>query len=446
MKTHYVQDLEIVKDGEELELLCWVKRARVLKTVVFLDIVDSSGSSQAVVRKGSLPEQAYERMKAISPESAVRLVGSVGRHSGKNELIVTNAETIGEAKIRVSPPPREEFKIFESRIADHILKNRHFYLRNEKLMSVIKFKSNFMLEAHRWFNENGFVFLDAPVLTSLLLYDDESAFKINYGSQGNRNEKVFLSQCNTFQLEAAVHAFERVYNITPSFRAEHSRDDRHLREYWHLKAELAWVELDDLIEFASRMLYEISTRSFERSRKELKALAVDSSIDWLKPPFRNITYDQAIEELRSEGIQIEWGKSLGSREEEIITQRHGGRLLFIRGIPCKAEAFPFMKNAKNPLITETCDLIAPKGFGELLGTAMKITNRSDLLERMAEKGRSNHANLRRYGWYLDLRDYGCVPHGGVGMGIDRVVRYLLRLPHVRDAVSFPRLCDRIPNP
>lgn len=444
MKNLYIADvLKKSERNKSIEVLGWVKSKREAKNVIFLDVIDSSGSIQAVVSKKDVSSKDYLRISKISVESAVKVSGAVILSSQKNkEIKVSSIEVIGKVTSSLTPNPRKDFDIFKSKYADLVLKKRHLYLRNKKLMAVMKFKSNFILETHKWFNEQGFVFIDAPVLTKLLLYDDESAFKLDYSD----GEKMFLSQCNTFQLEAAVHAFEKVYNLTPSFRAEHSKSRRHLREYWHLKAEIAWADLDDMVQFAEKTFYNIAKNTVEKSEKEIETLDVRVDLNQIKPPYRRINYDEALKILHSRGNKLEWGKSLGADEEKIITHEFGEKLIFIQGIPCTAEAFPFCRDRKNPKTTRTCDLISPHGFGELFGTAEKIVDKKELLERMAEKNKTTSEQMKRYQWYVDLREYGCVPHAGMGMGVERVIRYLLKLPHVQFAVSFPRLYGRHPNP
>jgi asparaginyl-tRNA synthetase len=414
--------------------------------VIFVDVVDSTGTVQAVIDKLTLdkPEVHYEELK---PEASLIVRGTKRpNHKTEHEILVADFRVIGQAKLDLRPRPRNCGDLFANNHADHILRNRHFYLRNEKQSAVLRFKSLFVFEAHRYLVERGFVFIDAPVLTQLLLYDDDTAFRVQYNDRKNREHEVFLSQCCTFQLEAAVHAFEKVYNVTPSFRAEHSKSNRHLREYWHLKIEIAWADLDDLIRFASDLVYTVSRRTSERAQRELDILGIDFDENKLAPTYPIVSYDEVVELVRKSGRQFEWGKSLCVEDEKLITESCGHRPVWVKGIPCSAEAFPFSRDPEDPTITRTCDLIAPHGFGEVLGTAEKITSRSDLLARMAEKGRSGTEQLTRYGWYLDLRDYGIVPHGGIGMGVERVVRFLLRLPHIRYTTSFPRLFGRIPNP
>jgi len=443
MKKIFISDI-LSKQPREVVIFGWIKSKRISKGVIFLDVVDSSGEIQVVVSEKE--KASFKIAKNINVESSVRIEGILNSSKKNLEVGAKKIKLIGDASLELSPRPRQDFDIFDSKYADYVLKNRHLFLRNKKLQAVFRFKHKFLFNLHKWFTGRGFLFLDAPVLTELLLYEDESAFKLDYSDKVKGKQEVFLSQCNTFQLEAAIHAFEKVYNITPSFRAEHSKSSRHLREYWHLKVEIAWATLDDLIETAGNMLYEVSKATAEECKEDLKILGVKIDLGKLKPPYKQITYDEALKIINATDHKMEWGKSFGVEEEKILTKKFGEVFLFIRGIPCNAEGFPFSKDPSNLKITKTCDLIAPEGFGELLGTAEKIMDKKELLERMGEKGKNTPDQLERYKWYLDLRDYGIIPHGGIGMGVERVIRYLLKIPHVRDTISFPRLYGRYPNP
>jgi len=440
MKELYIKELDYTTPiNDYIELFGWVKSKRKLKNKMFFDLADSTGEVQIVVPKEI---SNYDKLCKILPESAVKVKGKKIKRNGKIEILALEVKNLANATFTITPSPRTNFNIFDNKYANHVLDNRHLYLRNEKISAVISFKSKFIFEVHKYFQEKGFVFLEAPVLTKLLLYDDSTAFKLKW----SESEDVWLSQCCTFQLESAICSHEKVYNITPSFRAEKSRSNRHLREYTHLKVEIAWVNLDDLIKLAEDSLYSFSKNAIINSNKELETLGIDFNPDVFKPPYQKTTYDEAVEILHSKGKEFKWGKSLSTSDEIILTKEFGDKLLWVEGVPCSAEGFPFKRNPDNLKITRTCDLISPNGFGELLGTAEKITDEKELLIRMKEKGKATPEQLKRYQWYVDLRKYGLPPHGGIGMGIERVIRFILKLPHVRDAMSFPRLYGRSPNP
>jgi len=440
MKELYIKDLPFVTPIKGyMELFGWVKSKRRLKNKIFFDLVDSTGEVQIVVPKGV---SNYDELSGILPETAVKVKGEKIRRKNKIEILASDVKILANSSLTISPLPRSEFNVFDSKYSNQVLTNRHLYLRNEKISAIIKFKSKFIFEMHRYFQENGFVFLEAPVLTKLLLYDDSSAFKLKWSDK----EDVWLSQCCTFQLESAICSHEKVYNITPSFRAEKSRSNRHLREYTHLKVELAWVDLKDLIKFAEDSIYTFSKNTIINSKKELEILGIDFNPDIFKPPYERTTYDDAVDFLHSKGKEFKWGKSLSTSDEMMLTEEFGDKLLWVEGIPCSAEGFPFKRNRDNLKLTRTCDLISSNGFGELLGTAEKITDEKELLIRMKEKGKTTKEQLKRYQWYVDLRKFGLPPHGGIGMGVERVIRFILKVPHVRDVMSFPRLYGRNPNP
>jgi asparaginyl-tRNA synthetase len=439
MKKLYVSDLlKGTETGQEIELLGWIRSKRSFGSVIFLDLMDSTGIIQIVVSKDAGPS-VFRKAEGIAPESSVRIKGVVthGSREGKKEIEAKEIEIIGNVLLSVSPRPRTNFDIFDSRFANISMGKRHLYLRNEKLMAVFRFRHMLMGIIHAWFNEQDFIEINAPVLTQLLLYEDNTAFDLNFF--GN---KVFLTQCVAFYLESAVHAFEKVYSIGPSFRAEESRGRRHLAEFWHVKAEIAFAGLEDIVCFTESMISYIIHRSMDEGRKELKILRVTADLGRLATvPYPRITYDEALERLSRRGLKAEWGKSLGAEEEADLSQEFDTPF-WVTGLPCSIEAFPYVIDPSNPRVTKTADLIAPEGFGEILGVAEKIWQPDELLERMKEKGK----DIGRYDWYYELRQLGSVPHSGFGMGVERIIRWLLRLNHVRDAIPFPRLFRRAPYP
>jgi len=443
MKSLYVDDvLKKIEENKKVELLGWIKSKRDLGNTVFLDVTDSSGSIQVIIKKDVLTPEMFLEIKKAHVESVVKVSGIVVTNLSRNtkEISAKDFEVISPATLNVSPHPRKDFDIFNPKYTDLILSDRHLFLRNEKIMAILKFKCNFINIIHEWFKKQDFTHIDAPILTQALLYDDKSAFKIDFFGT-----ELFLTQCVAFYLEAAINAFEKVYNLTPSFRAEHSRSTRHLAEFWHLKAEIAFANFNDMLKFSEKTFYYIIKNSIEKNKKELKTLNVSIDIDKLKPPYPKITYDKAIDILQSKGSKIEWGKSLGADEEKILSYEFEVPF-FVTGLPSSVEPFPFAADPLNLKITKTADLITPDGYFEVLGIAEKIHKPDELLRRMKEVGKATKSLIERYKWYIELRNYGCAPHSGLGMGIERVIRWMLKLPHVRDVISFPRLYGRLPYP
>ncbi len=449
MKTTFIKDVYVTNIWDFVELKVWLKKKRKSKNNVFFDVIDSTWTLQIIIDRNIVWEEKFNSIFNVPLEASLSILGKkqINPIHYNVEVLANEIKIIWDVNINMSPNPRSDFDIFDPKYTDQILSNKQLYLRNPKYAAIMKFKSNYLFELHRYLLESDFVLIDAPILTKLLLYEDSSAFELNYRqNEKDKYEKMFLSQCCTFQLESAIHAFEKVYNITPSFRAEHSKSNRHLREYWHLKVELAWATLDDLIREAEKLFYHVAIRTFERSTKELKILWIDFDVSAFTPPFPHITYNEAVDLLNKKGKLFEWWKSLWTEDGKIITEHFWNRLVWIYWIPCMAEWFPFKKDSKDPRLARVCDLISPYWFWELLWTAEKITEKGELLERLKEKGKDTPEKLKDYKWYIDLREYGMVPHGWIGMWIERVIRYLLKIPHIRDVISFPRLFQRTPNP
>jgi len=417
----------------------WVKTRRQHKHVVFLDVTDSTGTVQCVVKADNNP--AFELARHMSQETAVKITGVItntGKANPAREISVHNIEVVGVSTINVSPHPRGDIDIQDPRMQKHFLDKRHFYLRNEKFAAILKFRHILTRIVHQWFNENGFIEIHAPVLTPTPLYDDRTAMVIKVHGQD-----VYLTQCVGFYLEQAVHAFEKIYNIGPSFRAEESRSKRHLMEYWHIKAELAFVDFEDMASVVERFIHDVSGQCVREGHELANIIGTTICGDGTKTPFPRINYDEAVEWLKMQGSDIEFGKSLGSDEETLLSQRFGETPFWVVGIPRSIEPFPYMIDAADIRRTKTADLIASRGFGELLGIAEKIHSLAMLDERLTEKGKAGDS---RYEWLRELRQYGCVPHGGFGMGLERFIRWLLQIPHVRDTIPFHRAFGRRIDP
>lgn len=440
MKKLYVSEILKSKQvGQEVELWGWIEAKRAHSSIIFLDLVDSSGSIQITVNRDAAPV-AFHKAQGIVPESSVRITGIVGYQPQKEqkEIAAQEVEVIGGALLSVSPRPRTSFDIFAPQFADLILRERHLYLRNQKLMAVLQFRHKLLGVIHNWFRKQGYVEIHAPVLTQLPLYEDKTAFSLDFF--GN---KVFLTQCVAFYLESAIYAFEKVYTIGPSFRAEESKSKRHLAEYWHVKAEIAFADYEDIICFTESMMAYIVNQVESETREELEKLAIVIDVERLsRIPYPRISYADALQQLGSKDKAYEWGRSLSAGDLKRLSLGFDTPF-WVTGLPSEVEPFPYDLQESDPRVTKTADLIAPDGYGELLGVAEKIYDADKLLERMREKNRDKD---ERYHWYYELRQFGSIPHSGFGMGVERIIRWLLKLNHVRDAIPFPRLFNRPPYP
>lgn len=434
MKNLFVRDILERPPGVDVVLPCWLANRRRSGGILFLDVVDSTGTIQAVLEANKLGEAGFESAQRIALESAIEIRGTVASHANRpREISVSAVQLIGHAGIEISPLPRSNFDIFDTKMADHLLSNRHLYLRNPKSMAILRYRSLLMSEVRRWFEERSFISIDAPILTPVPLYDDHSAVSVEVN-----DEKIYMTQCVGYYLEAAVHAFERVYNMGPSFRGEESRSPRHLMEYHHIKAEIAFADLEDVIRTVEELISSVSKACWEKAPDVPEILGTSMCLDGMRAPYPRISYEDAVKLLQKKGVDIEFGKSLGGVEEQMLSAQFD-RPFWITGIPRLVEPFPYCIDQTDARITRVADLIASNGKGELLGVAEKISDLVSLDERLTEKGKLNDP---RYQWIREVHQVGCVPHVAFGMGVERLVRWLLNIPHVRDAIPFPRIFRR----
>jgi len=438
MKKMCIKDIVTSSSDNTKVTICgWIKEKRHYKDVIFLDLTDSTGVIQIVANRLKLDEKTFESFKEISHESAIEIKGSVCHaESSLNQKISVEASSmkiVSRASHQISPRPRSDFDIFDPNLANHLLRNRHLYIRNPKIISILHFRHLLMSYMRDWFNNNNFIEINAPVLTSVPLYEDGSALSLDM--KGN---KVFLTQCVGYYLEAAVQAFDRVYNMGPSFRGEESHSKRHLMEYWHIKAELTYGNREDIINLVESIISYLTKRCADTTEEILKPLGRTICLDGLKIPYPRLSYDDAIIFLQKKGEDIQFGKSLGSHDEALLSELYDSPF-WIVGIPRTVEPFPYRIDPTDKRKTMVADLIANKGYGELLGVAEKISDPKMLSTRMIEKGRHKDP---RYEWIREVHKAGCVPHIAFGMGVERLIRWLLDIPHVRDTIAFPRTFRR----
>lgn len=435
MKNVYVSDLLERQAGVDVVLPCWLRSRRHSGGICFLDVMDSTGLIQAIVERNRIGENEFDAIGRIPLESAIEVSGKVVSHANRpREIAVDGIRVISKASIPVSPQPRGDVDVFDARLVDQLLTNRHMYLRNPKIMEILKFRSLMMSEVRRWFEDNHFLEIDAPILTPVPLYDDGSAVSVDING-----ERIFMTQCVGYYLEAAVHAFERVYNMGPSFRGEESRSPRHLMEYHHIKAEIAFADLEDIIRIVERLISHVTERCWKKSPDVAQVLGTSMCLDGMRTPFPRISYEDAINLLKTDGFDIEFGKGLGGAEEKRLSELFPSTPFWVTGIPRVVEPFPYCIDPADTRITRVADLISSNGMGELLGVAEKIHDIEMLDERLTEKGKRNDS---RYEWIREVHQLGCVPHAAFGMGVERMIRWMLNIPHVRDAIPFPRIFRR----
>jgi asparaginyl-tRNA synthetase len=315
-----------------------------------------------------------------------------------------------------------------------LLDLRHLHIRSKELVAAMKVKDAVLYACREWFRDHNFYEVTPPIIMSSSCEGGSTLFELKYFE-----EKAYLSQSAQLYLESLIFGLENVYSITPSFRAEKSRTTRHLAEYWHIEGEMAWMGLYEMIDMLEQLVSFVCNRTAEQCAPEIRMLGGDPDyfLD-LKPPFPRITYDEAVKILQADGFEFKWGDDFGTHEERQISM-HYDRPLFITEYPLEVKAF-YMKDAGNNKVLNV-DMIAPKGFGEIIGGSERETDLKLLEERIRKQGE----DPSKYGWYLDLRRYGSVPHSGFGMGAERLVRWVCNLEHIRDTIPYPRTISRF-NP
>ncbi len=414
--------------GKRVLLRGWVYRKRLIGGKAFIVLRDSTDIIQCVVEKNSVSERAWDDSEKVTIESSIIVQGVIRkdpRAPGGYEVKVTDLAIVGLAK---------DFPIKGGEGIDYLLDNRHLWLRSRKLTAIMKVKHTILKAGREYFIKNGWWEVTPPILTAAACEGGATLFPLDYFG-----EKAYLSQSAQLYLEVLIFSLEKVWSLTPSFRAEKSRTRRHLAEFWHLEAEAAWYDMNDMMKVAEELVTYMVNKVLEERIDELKLLGRKiEPLENVKPPFPRITYDEAIEILQRKGVNIKWGDDLGADEERILTQEFD-KPFFVTHFPKKIKAFYMKLDSKNPEVVLGFDLLAPEGYGEIIGGSQREDDYEKLYKRIIEEG-MDPAN---YKWYLDLRLYGTVPHSGFGLGIERVTMWITGAEHIRDTIPFPRFRERI---
>jgi asparaginyl-tRNA synthetase len=424
-KTHYIAELRGLEEGENDRLAGWVQRKSELGGIVFIRMRDATGSVQVVLREGNLSEQELTAARGAGIEASIIVEGSLRRDPrapGGLEVIASKFILVGDSKdFPIKPGVGEEF----------LLDNRHLHIRTTRMRNALMIRMEVMRATEEWFVKNGFVRVEAPTFVGAAVEGGATLFEVPYFGK-----KAYLTQSSQFYLEAAIFSFENVYTIQPSFRAEKSRTRRHLTEFWHAEAEMAWADLNGMMDVVESLVKYIVEKVVERASDKLEALG--RRMEAIEGRFPRITYDEALELAKRKGAEIEWGEDFGTEVERLISLEFD-LPVFVTHYPKKAKAFYHKQDPKRPEVVLCADLLAPEGIGEIVGGGQRIESENELISRIVEEG----LNPEDYKWYLDLRRYGSVPHSGFGLGIERTVRWIAGLPHIRDAIPFPRTPVRL---
>ncbi|AAT43997.1 asparagine--tRNA ligase [Picrophilus oshimae] len=412
--------------GKTVTIHGWVYRIRSSGRITFIIIRDSTDIVQCVA-SSSLGER-YNDISSLTIESSLEVTGQVS----KDERAVTGYEIkISDFKIYQR---NEFFPITKDKSDEFLLDNRHLWLRSREFTSILKIRSTVFKAFADFFYNNGYYQVQGPMMVSTATEGGATLFKLKFF-----DDDVYLTQSSQFYLETMIFSLEKVFTIAPSFRAEKSRTRRHLSEYWHAEGEAAWLHNDDMMNVEEKMIEYIVSEVLNKNEKDLKLINRDiSKLERIKAPFPRIKYRDLINKSREFGMNLKYGDDLGADEEYNI-MIHYEKPLFVTNYPEELKTFYHLPDPENPGEILCHDLLAPEGYGEIIGGGERIWRLDELLERMKKAGLPEED----YYWYIDLRRYGSVPHSGFGLGLDRLVNWICNLNNIRDAIPYPRTVRRI---
>ncbi|MDC0212613.1 asparagine--tRNA ligase [Euryarchaeota archaeon] len=438
-KSYWIGDvLSGSHDGAEVELKGWVHRSRGSNKIRFVVLRDSTGTVQCVIKREAVGDPVFEDLAGALIESSVVLRGIVSatdREHG-HEVQVSAGEVIGPVS------PDRPFPITESAMAEadggeteFLLDNRHLYLRTGRMTTMLKIRSSVFGAVHSYFRDLDFIEYQAPNFVAGAVEGGSTLFEVPYFGK-----KAYLTQSWQLYAEAAMPSLERLYTIAPSFRAEKSRTRRHLTEFWHAEMEIAWGGNEEVMNHGEALVRSIAGNLLEEREEELSELGRDTELvsRYADTRYPRMRYDEAIETLQGMGVPVEWGQDLDYSKEKILTQDFEVPH-FLTHYPRIAKPFYHRPDPDDPKYVLCHDLLAPEGYGEIIGGGERTWSEKEILERIDEEGTPREP----YEFYIDVRRYGGVPHGGFGMGIDRVCSWLSGADHIRETIPFPRDSRRV---
>ena len=425
--------MEIFKEGGEsyVTIKGWIYRKRILKNKVFLIVRDSTGIIQVIFDR-ELNSKLFDLASNLNIESAVVVSGVVKREPRAPGGFEIHAQDLKWYSTGHPFPINEDAVLTDS---EYLLDLRHLWIRSRKMTAILKIRHTIFEAIHEYFRNHGYYEVQAPTFVSAAVEGGATLFQVKYFDR----DDVYLTQSAQFYLESLIYSLEKVYTVAPSFRAEPSRTRRHLTEFWHAEAEIAWAHLEDIMRTCEELLHYIIKKVLNERLEELSMLKRNVEfLENIEPPFPRITYDDAIKLLQSKGLNVKWGDDLGADEERVLTQ-HFDQPIHLYLFPEHVKAFYHKNHPEKREVTLSVDMLAPEGYGEIIGGGERIDNEEELVDKIRKFG----LNPEDYQWYIDLRKYGSVPHAGFGLGIDRVVMWICGLDHIRDAVPFPRDIRRV---
>jgi asparaginyl-tRNA synthetase len=429
MDCTYIEDLSR-HVGEEVILKGWVYNKRSSGKIKFIVMRDGTGLAQGVLVKGTLEEAAYVRFDELTQESSFSMRGKVrkeDRAPGGFELDVTGIEIIQIAH-EYPITPKEHGVEF-------LMDRRHLWLRSSRQHAILRIRHQIIKSIRQFFDDRGFVLMDAPIFTPAACEGTSTLFETEYFDMG----KAYLTQSGQLYGEAGAMAFGKVYVFGPTFRAEKSKTRRHLTEFWMVEPEVAFCDLNQDMDLAEEFLEHIVQSVLKFRMPELNALGRNVKfLENVRRPLPRITYDEAVDILRKKGNYFEWGNDLGGTDETVVSEQFD-RPVMVHHYPSEVKAFYMKRDPQNPKLALAVDVLAPEGYGEIIGGSQREDDLDLLLARLKEHNLPQEA----FEWYLDLRRFGSVPHAGFGLGVERTVSWICGLDHVRETIPFPRMIYRL---
>jgi asparaginyl-tRNA synthetase len=425
-ERHRIDELPtLAGNGQDVAVRGWVATTRSSGKIAFVVVRDGTGYLQAVLSKKEVPDTAWEAFGRLTQETSIEVSGVVradARAPGGVELTASDLTIIGPSvEFPITPKEHGTAYLFE---------HRHLWLRSRLQVAIARVRHEVVQAIRDFFYERGFVLVDTPILTGSIGEHAGTLFATDYFDLG----KAYLAQTGQLYVEAAAAALGKVYCFGPTFRAEKSKTRRHLTEFWMVEPEVAWNDSNDNMRLQEDFVSYVVARCLDRRKSELAELERDTtSLERVVPPFHRISYTDAVQKLKGLGSSIEWGSDLGGEDETLLAKDYD-RPVFVFNYPKQVKAFYMKENPDDPRTVLNNDCLAPEGYGEIIGGSQ----REDDYDKLAGRIQAEGLPLDAYGWYLDLRKYGTFVHAGFGLGVERTVAWICGIPHIREAIAFPR--------
>ena len=420
-----------IEDGAEVKLRGWIYTSRSSGGIQFLELRDGSGVIQCTLSKRNIDEETFNNVEKYPLETALELKGKIKqdeRAPGGWEVRVNGVGAVYESKPDYPIVKKEQGIEF-------LMDNRHLYIREPKLQNIFQIRAKFLEAARDWFKENEYTEVQTPMFMTASVEGGSTLFSVDYFER----EGVYLSQSWQLYAEALISSLGKIFTIAPSFRAEPSRTRRHLSEFLHMELEEPWSTLSDIQNTGDKLVSHIANTLASEMPEKVKAAGRDPEyLASLKAPFPKISYDEAVEIVQSKGVEMFWGDDFGWQQEGPLTEEFETPF-WVVGFPSGIKPFYHMPDPDRAEVTLSSDLLAPEGYGEIIGGGQRVHNYEQLYQRTIDDG----LDPSNYEWYMDLRKWGTVPHSGFGLGVERVLMWMLKLDHIRDTVPFPRDMRRV---